>query len=158
MALLEVGRIVRPHGLKGEVVVSLSTNFLQRLEPGSVLAAERGPEEPPHELEVRSARPHQGRYLVFFAGVSSLEEAEALRGSRLLAEPIEDLKALLVHEVIGAELIDQFGISHGRITAVEANPAADLLVVEGRSYVPSNFVTEHRDGRVIVEVPEGLFD
>ena len=110
------------------------------------------------QLEVDSARPHQGRYLVRFSDVASIEDAEGLRGAVLLAEPIEDSEALLVHELIGAEVIDQFGTVHGHITGVEANPAADLLVVDGKTYVPSNFVTEHAPGRVVVDVPEGLFE
>ena len=39
MALLDVGRIVKPHGMRGEVVVELVTNRTERLEPGSVLRA-----------------------------------------------------------------------------------------------------------------------
>lgn len=158
MALLEIGRVIRPHGLKGEVVVALSTNFLERLEPGSRLVAQGGSETTDGELEVRSARPHQGRHLVLFAGITSIESAESLRGVVLKAEPISDPEALLVHELIGAELIDQFGTVRGRITAVEANPASDLLVVDGKTYVPSTFVKEHSPGRVVVEIPDGLFE
>ncbi len=158
MALLEIGRVVRPHGLKGEVVVALSTNFLQRLEPGSRLAVQFGADQPGAELKVLSARPHQGRYLVVFAGITSVEDAESLRGVVLKAEPISDPAALLVHELIGAELIDQFGTVRGRITGVEANPASDLLVVEGKTYVPTAFVRTHGPGRVVVEIPDGLFE
>jgi len=176
--LLEVGQVVKPHGLQGEVVVHLVTNRLERLAPGSRLAcrpSQRGPRArgegapggprpaapaapPPAELEVVAARPHGRTYLVRFAGVDDIDAAEALRAIVLFAEPIEDPSALFVHDLIGAEVLDAAGTSHGRVTGVEANPASDLLVVEGRWYVPLRFVVEHTAGRVVVEVPEGIFE
>jgi 16S rRNA processing protein RimM len=157
MTLLEIGKVIRPHGLRGEVVVDLVTNRLERLAPGSVLlldvpgAAERS-------LEVLSARPHQGRYLVVFKGVESREAAEELRACPLKADAASDPDELYVHQLIGAEVRDQFGTVRGLITGVEANPASDLLVVDGRYYVPARFVTAHEGSVVRVEVPEGLFD
>ncbi len=155
MALLEVGKIVRPHGLRGEVVVSLVTNRLERLAPGSRLVGSRPP-APAFSLEVLSSRPHQGRFLVTFAGVVGPDAAESLRDVLLQAESSSDPEALFVHELIGCELVDQHGTSHGPVRAIEANPASDLLVVDD-GYVPIRFVTEHAEGRVLVEVPDGLF-
>jgi 16S rRNA processing protein RimM len=155
MALLEIGQVVRPHGLSGEVVVSLVTNRLERLEPGSLLVATATGRE--FTLEVLSSRPHQRRYLVRFAGVNDHDAAEAIRGVVLHAEPLEDPEALFVHDLIGRELIDQHGISHGPVRTIQANPASDLLVVDD-GYVPMRFVTEVRDGSVVVEVPDGLFE
>jgi len=71
--LLEVGRIARPHGLRGEVVVALVTNRTERLAPGTQLtcypAARPSSPLAARTLEVRSSRPFQGRYLVEFEGV-----------------------------------------------------------------------------------------
>lgn len=159
--LLEVGRVVKPHGLRGEVVVVLVTNRLERLEPGSRLALAGtvgAAPTPDRELEVVSSRPFRDRFLVRFQGVEDLEGAEALRGGRLSAEPIEDPEALFVHELIGSEVVETNGTSRGLVTGVEANPASDLLVVEERALVPLRFVVERQPGRVVVEVPEGLFD
>lgn len=154
MALLEVGWIVRPHGLRGEVVVSLVTNRLERLEPGSRLTAMGAGAS--RELEVVRARPQQHRFLVVFAGVESREEAEALRDLALHAEAMADPDELFVHDLIGLELVDQHGDSHGPIRSVEANPASDLLVVDD-GYVPTRFVREVHGDHVIVDVPDGLF-
>ena len=90
--------------------------------------------------------------------MDDIEAAEALRGTVLLAEPIEDPEALFVHELVGAEVVEADGTSHGRVTGVEANPASDLLVVEGGGLVPLRFVVGTAAGRVVVDVPEGLFE
>ncbi|MGH9183658.1 MAG: ribosome maturation factor RimM [Acidimicrobiales bacterium] len=150
--LLEVGRVVKPHGLGGEVVVELVTHRFERLAPGSVLTTGRG------RLEVGAVRPHQGRFLVTFVGVDSREDAERLREVRLLAPPLEDPDELWVHEVIGAEVVDVAGAGHGSVVAVEANPASDLLVLEGGGLVPVHFVVEASPGRVTVDLPPGLLD
>jgi len=46
----------------------------------------------------------------------------------------------------------------GRVVSVEANPAHDLLVLDGGALVPMVFVVEQRDGVVVIDPPEGLFD
>ena len=76
----------------------------------------------------------------------------------LLAEPVEDADALFVHQLIGTTLIDQDGVEHGTVTAVQANPASDLLVVDDTYFVPIRFVTSTTPSVVYVDVPEGLFE
>ena len=44
------------------------------------------------------------------------------------------------------------------VEAVEANPASDLLVLDGERLVPLRFVVAHAPGVVTVDVPDGLFD
>lgn len=163
MALLEVARIARAHGLRGEVVVDLLTNRTERLEPGSVLTVQstRASDDPasePRTLVVSTSRPFQHRWLVSFDGVTRREEAEALHQVTLLAEPIEDPNELFVHELIGCELVDQRGDALGTVTAVEANPASDLLVIDDRFYVPARFILRRDTTHVYVDIPEGLFD
>ena len=87
--LLEVGRVVKPHGVRGEVVVDLVSNRPeQRLGEGSVLESDRGP------LEVVTSRPHQGRWIVAFAGVAVRNDADALRGATLSAEALDEDRVL----------------------------------------------------------------
>jgi 16S rRNA processing protein RimM len=151
--LLDVGRVVKPHGLGGEVVVERWSDLDDRLAPGSVLSSDVG------ELTVASSRPHQGRHLVRFEGVAGHSAAEALRGVVLRAHPVERPGTLWVHELVGAQVVDAAGRVLGTVAAVEANPASDLLVLDSGALIPLRFVTAHEAGvRVTVDVPEGLVE
>ena len=152
--LLEVGRIVKAHGIRGEVIVDLVSNRPERrLAAGSVLSSERG------DLEVRTATPHQGRWIVAFDGIPDRNAAETYRGVVLSAEPLDDEDdALWVHELVGAEVLDLAGRSYGAVEAVEANPASDLLVLSGERLVPLVFVVVKAPGRVVIDPPPGLLD
>ena len=150
--LLEVGRVAKSHGLKGEVIVRLLRDREERLAPGSVLMTAKGP-----LTVVRSAR-HQDKWRVLFEGRGDRNAADALHGTVLLAEPIDDPDALWIHELIGAELVDEAGVHIGTVQAVEANPAHDILVLDGDRLVPLTFVVDHQPGRLVVDLPEGIFD
>jgi 16S rRNA processing protein RimM len=151
--LLDVGRIARAHGLKGDVIVALWSTVPERLSPGSVFSTDQG------SVTVLSSQPQGTGYLVRLEGINSRTAAEGLRGLVLRAEPLTIEGALWAHEMIGARLIDQTGQDHGEITAMENNPASDLLVLESGALVPLRFVVDVVAGaRVLVDVPEGLFD
>ena len=125
---------------------------LADIPPGTVLKSSRGP------LKVLHSSLHQGRYIVAFEGVLTREAADELRGTVLSASPIDDPDALWVHELIGAEVVDVAGTPHGRVAAVQANPASDLLVLDNGALVPLRFVVEQKDGRVVVDPPDGLLE
>ncbi|HLI24957.1 MAG TPA: hypothetical protein VKU91_08365 [Acidimicrobiales bacterium] len=150
--------MVRPHGLGGAAVVELVTNRRERLQPGAVL---RGPEG--QTLRVESAQPLPGassrhRYLVRFEGVGDRRDAEELRGLRLLAEPLEDADAWWVHQLIGARVTSATGDYLGTVVALEANPASDLLVLDGGGLIPLRFVAERGEGWLRADVPNGLLE
>ncbi len=163
---------MKPHGLRGEVVVELLTNRLERLSPGTTLVVGEpgpaqgpgragratGPEAPVAHVVVTGSRPHGRRHLVRLVSVDGVEAAEALRGRVLLAPPLEDPSALFVHDLIGAEVVERSGKGHGRVAAVEANPASDLLVLEGGGLVPLVFVVGREDGRIVIDPPAGLLE
>lgn len=90
-----------------------------------------------------SSSPHQGRWIVAFAGVADRSGAEALRDTVLWAPPLDEPTTLWVHELVGAEVVGVEGRSHGRVEGVEANPASDLLVLDGGGLVPLCFVVSH---------------
>jgi 16S rRNA processing protein RimM len=142
----------RAHGIRGEVAVTLTTDRVERVAPGSVLwAGER-------RLEVASSRPHQGRFLVHFDGVGDRSAAEALQGAVLSAERLDDPGALWVHDLVGAEVVGTDGARLGVVAAVEANPASDLLVLDGGGLVPLTFLVSAEPGRLVVDPPAGLLD
>ena len=153
--LLEVGRIDKPHGLRGEVVVSLITPRLERLAAGSVLQTDRGP------VTVQFSRPHQHRFLVRFDRITDRDTAEGWRGVVLSAPPVLDADedTLWLHELVGAIVVDQHGRSHGTVVALLDNPASDLLELTDGRLVPLVFVVGHEPGvRIDVDVPPGLLD
>lgn len=162
-ASVEVGRVAKPQGLRGEVVVDLASNRLERTTPGSIFLSRIG------ELRVASSRKLPGRsrgfserWVLRFEGVDDRDQAERLRGLVLEAEPLEDPEALWVHDLVGSEVIDAGGSRLGRVVSVLANPASDLLELEGGGLVPLTFVTGVEPGEdaniVTVDIPEGLLE
>ncbi len=159
---LEIGRITRPHGLRGEVLVALTTTESSRLDPGSVLATGD------RILTVVRSDPHNRVWIVAFEGVATRELAEELAGSVLTAAPKDqaddgDPGALWVHELVGARVFDAAGTDRGVVVTVVANPASDLLELESGALVPLRFVVGGVEAtaegrRVQVDPPEGIFD
>jgi 16S rRNA processing protein RimM len=150
--LLEVGRIGRAHGVRGDVFVTLTTDRVERLAIGSRLkAGDRW-------LTVTAASRSNDRWRVHFEGVDDRDSAEALSRTVLAAEPIDDANALWVHQLIGAEVIEATGTSRGHCVAVIDNPAADLLELESGALVPAAFVVSVAEGVVTIDPPEGLFE
>jgi 16S rRNA processing protein RimM len=165
---LEVGRVAKPHGLAGEVIVDLTTTETSRLDPGSVLHLDDRP------LTVRRAERHQRRWIVDFAEVHDRHEAEAIAGAVLRADVRssagDDPDALWAHELIGARVVDLDGTDRGEVVALVDNPASDLLELDSGHLVPLRFVVgpvEHvadvaAEGgagrRVRIDPPTGLLD
>jgi 16S rRNA processing protein RimM len=95
---------------------------------------------------------------VAFEGHTGREAAERLRGLALRAEPFDDPDALWVHDLVGSEVVTVDGEVAGRCVAVVANPASDLLELDGGAVVPVVFVVERTPGRVVIDPPEGLLE
>jgi 16S rRNA processing protein RimM len=150
--LLEIGHIRKAHGLRGEVSVELGTDRLERIEPGARWYVRGG------WLTVASARPNQDRWLVTLAEVDDRTAAQRYTNTTIYAEPIDDPDALWVHELIGARVVGVDGTEHGRCVSVVANPASDLIELDGGALVPVAFVTDHGDDVVTIDPPPGLFD
>ena len=158
-ALLEVGRIGRAHGVRGELYVDLLTDRTERLAVGARLQAGDA------WLTVAASRLAGGRWLVSFAEIADRTAAEGYVGRHLSAEPLPergDDDGLYVHQLVGAAVVGVDGTDHGRCTGVLANPAHDILELEGGGLVPVVFVKgiegEGDARRVIIDPPEGLFD
>ncbi|MEU4368604.1 ribosome maturation factor RimM [Micromonospora chersina] len=178
--LLIVGRIGRPHGIRGEVTVEVRTDEPEaRFAPGSVLVTDPGAVAPPapgayrvpEKLTIESARWHQGRLLVAFEGVLGRDVAEALRGTLLGVDsadvaPPADPEEFLDHHLVGLAVVTPAGERLGEVARIDHAPASDLLVLrrpDGRTalipfvkaIVPEVDVP---GGRMVVELPGGLLD
>ncbi len=163
MDLLELGRVGKAHGLKGQLILSLTTDrTVERLAPGSVLFL--GPAaETAKPYVVGTAQPHQSKWLVSLVGLETRNNAESLRGHGIYGEPLSaeqlaDDDVLFVHELIGKRVVDQHGVDHGPVLSVIDNPASDLLELEGDRLVPLAFYSSHDEKVILVEVPVGLLD
>jgi 16S rRNA processing protein RimM len=181
--LLTVGRIIRAHGIRGEVLVDVRTDEpAERFAVGSVLVTDStavrrlapvpaGAWSVPAQLTVESVRPHQSRLLVVFDGVYDRTLAEDLRGVLLCVDSAEvkssdDPDEFNDHELVGLAAVDAAGQPLGEVVRVDHAPASDLLVVrrpDGRTaLVP--FVkaivpeVDLAAGRVVLTPPEGLLD
>ena len=129
---LVVGRITRPHGVRGEVSVEVRTDEPdRRFAVGSMLAtdpAEAGP------LTVASARWNTGRLLIGFDGITDRDQAESLRGIWLTLDSAQagssdDPDEFHDHELIGLTVVTVSGEPVGRVTDVR-HYGQDLLVIE----------------------------
>ncbi len=130
--MIAVGRIVRPHGRKGQVVVLSDTDFGEdRFKAGErVWRLAGGAAE---SLVIRDSRPFDGRWVVGFEGVDSIDEAETLRDFELRV-PAETRRVLgpqqyYVHELAGCRVETVDGRVVGHVDRVELGTGTPLLVV-----------------------------
>jgi 16S rRNA processing protein RimM len=127
-----VGRVGRPHGIKGDVSVEVRTDDPEgRLAPGTTVRTDPGAAGP---LTVESGRVHSGRLLLHFAGHDDRAAAERLRGVLLLAdvdpaERPEDPEEFYDHQLVGLRVETTAGEAVGELERVEHNAAQDLLVI-----------------------------
>jgi 16S rRNA processing protein RimM len=152
MTLLELGRIGKAHGLRGEITVLITSDRPERTVAGAVWLVGDRP------MTVAAIKPFQQRWIAKLEGVDSREAAEVLRGEVIYGEPIDDDDALWVHELVGATVVTPDGREWGDVVAVLSNPADDLLELADGTLVPVGFVTDGSGlpDRVVVDPPEGL--
>src|SRR5437016_5428538 len=105
-----VGRIIRAHGIRGQVIVSPETDFLEaRFRPGAELFTNRaGSVEALEKLTVTSARFQNGRPVIGVAGIGTMNDAQTLAG-RELRVPVEWLAPLpggtyYRHDLVGCRV------------------------------------------------------
>ena len=163
-----VGRIGRPHGVRGDVTVEVRTDDPDlRFVPGAVLRtdpADRGP------VTITGVHWHSGTLLLRLEGVDSRADAEAVRNTELLVDvadlpEIEDPDSYYDHQLVGLRARLPDGAVLGEVTAVR-HEAQDLLVVrtsDGDEHlipfvaaiVPS---VDLDGGFLVVDPPEGLLE
>ncbi|MCS7179492.1 MAG: ribosome maturation factor RimM [Anaerolineae bacterium] len=128
---MTVGRILRPHGVRGEVRMEILTGYPERLSLHRVFYL--GPQAQPYPVE--SIRFHQGAALIKLAGCDNRNAAETLRGL-LVQIPLEDAVPLeegeyYYFQVVGLEVFTEAGECLGRVMEVIETGANDVYVVQG---------------------------
>lgn len=152
--LLEVGRIGKPHGVRGDLFLSLTSDLVQRREVGAQLIIFDSSGK--RTLTITSSRPQQDRWVVHFEGIDDRNAAEKLTNKFLYAVPIDGAEGLWVHQLIGSEVEDTSGVSWGICTGVLNNPAHDLLELESGVLIPMPFVLSCDEGITVIDPPAGL--
>lgn len=166
--MVVVGRVVRPHGLRGQVVIASETDFgADRFAPGARVWREAG--QTASGLTVVGSHPQGDRWVVAFENVATVEEAEALRGIELRIP--EDARMVLgpdeyyLYDLVGCAVQTAEGVEVGQVQAVYTGAGgallsvnrggAEVLVPLVKAMCPEIDVVARR---ITVDPPEGLLD
>jgi 16S rRNA processing protein RimM len=129
-----VGRIARPHGVRGQVIVNPETDFVDdRFVSGATMWVRSGQGE--ESLTIASARVQNGRPVIAFEGFSSIEDVERLAGLELRV-PEDSLQALAEgmyyqHQLVGCAVETTDAVRVGEVIRVEGGAGGSLLAVRG---------------------------
>ena len=129
-----VGRIARPHGLQGQVVINPETDFVEErfAEGATVWIRSASGEE---RLTVTSLRVQNGRPIVGFDGFSRIEDVERLAGLELRVPEgaLQPLQAGRYYEyqLVGCTVETTSGQVVGTVDAVDGSAGATRLVMNG---------------------------
>ena len=162
---IAIGRIIRPHGLRGELNVEVLTDYPERFDTLEVVYL--GDAQQADIWHVAATRGHKDRVLLTLRGCEDRTSAEELRGL-LVQIPIEEAMPLpedeyYPHEIVGLDVVTADGEDLGRVSEVIFTNANEVYVVIGPSgqiLLPAIAeVIDHIDldaGQMVVRLMEGL--
>jgi 16S rRNA processing protein RimM len=167
-AWLIVGRAGKPHGVHGDLLVDIITDFPERLTDGVRFGLGDG-SEPEHFFETHRVRYHKGRWLLSVRDIRERETVEGWRGRYLYLpeQALEDLPDgyYYEHHLTGLECRTPAGEAIGRVTGLDPGEGQSRLVVRRDDreflvpYVPEIVrEVDLEGGFVIVDAPLGLLD
>ena len=163
-----VGRIARPHGLRGHVFVNVETDFPEeRFQPGAELFVKRGERVEP--LTLTAVRFQSDRPVVAFAGIESIDAVTPMAGLelRVPAERLSPLPAgtFYRHDLVGCVVETRDGRTVGPVREVEGTVEGSRLVVTGAhgdvliplaSAICTAIDTTKK--RIVIDPPDGLLE
>lgn len=130
-AFLVVGKLRHSHGLKGEILMDVITDFPERLQSGVQVYVG----EPPQLLRIRSRRTHGQGLLLSFDGYDGPEAVGELRNTLVFVStadrPPLPQGEYYHHQLIGLRVVDENGQELGRLVEIMTTPANDVYVVRG---------------------------
>lgn len=132
---VEVGRVARAHGIRGELRIKLFNASSEVLfDVPEVLIRTGG--KPDETMAVTGARAAaQGIILLSLQGVFDRTSAEQLQGATVLVSrellPDTEEGEFYVHDILGALVFDEAGQEIGKVVDYVSYPTADVLVVQG---------------------------
>ena len=127
---LAVGRLRRPHGVQGEIIMDVLTGFPQRLRSGKTVYVGENHEP----IRIASVRGHDKAMIVRFSGMTSPEEVGRLRNMNLYVKASE-LPELpegeyYHHELLGMTVVDEAGQVLGELDNILETGANDVYLVK----------------------------
>jgi 16S rRNA processing protein RimM len=167
-AWLIVGVVAKPHGVHGNLLIDIDTDFPERLDVGVRFGL--GSDDAPDEFHrVHALRYHKGQWLLSVVGIRDRDTVESWRGRRVFLpeQALEELPEgyFYEHHLVGLECRSPAGEPLGRVTGVETGGAQSRLVIrrERREFLVPWVPAIVRDvdldaGTVTVDAPAGLLD
>ncbi len=127
---LAVGLLRRPHGVRGDILFTVTTDFPERLRPGTLVFF--GDDK--REIKITRRRPHNDGILFGFEGISTPEQAARHTGKTVFVRA-EDRPPLpegeyYHHQIIGLDVFDEAGASLGVVSEILETGANDVYVVK----------------------------
>jgi 16S rRNA processing protein RimM len=163
-----VGRVLRPHGVRGEMVVAVLSDVPGRFAPGNKLLMSREEGGAAETVVVESERPHKTGVVLRLAGITSPEQVEELRGRWMEVErsevPAAPPGTYYHFELLGCRCFDG-GRELGEVVDLAEDGGGLLLIVaDGERRVPVPFVAHFlreidvAAGRIELDLPPGLIE
>ena len=167
-SMVLVGRVARPHGIRGQVAVNPETDFIdERFAPGSAFMTRVGDSE--ERLVVSTMRVQNGRPIVGFVGLERIEDVERLAGGELRV-PEDTLRELeegtfYQFQLVGCAVETITGERIGDVVRVDGGAGGSLLAIDGpRGEILIPFVVDIcvdidvEARRIRIDPPEGLLE
>jgi len=166
--LLAIARVVKPRGIKGEVTCDLLTDFPERFEGLEAVTAVMPNNGGTRELTIEEHWFQNGRLVLKFAGIESMDDAETLRDAEICVsedEAVElDEGEFFDWQLEGCQVVTAEGETIGAVTELMRTGGTEILVVKGdKEYLipfAESICTEVdiEEKKIIVDPPEGLLE
>jgi 16S rRNA processing protein RimM len=127
---LAVGTLRRSHGIRGDILLDVMTDFPERLKPGTHIFVG----DKKQALKITRRRPHSDGMLLGFEGITTVEQTAKYRAQTVYVTA-EDRPPLpdgeyYHHQIIGMSVVDETGAALGLITEIIETGANDVYVVK----------------------------
>jgi 16S rRNA processing protein RimM len=130
---LVIGKLRHPHGLRGEMLMEVITDFPERLQPGVQVFV--GEDHRP--LHLRSQRNHAKGLLVAFKGFETPESVGEFRNAMVFTATAQLPKLpegeYYHHQLIGLDVVSDEGQELGRLTEIMTTAANDIYVIHNQA-------------------------
>lgn len=168
MEMLEIGKIINTHGLRGDVKVTSWTDIPEDFENIKKAYVKKSGEE--ILLNISYVKYQKNNLIIKFKEINSIEEAETFKNLVLRAEK-SDLPPLpegvyYIADLIGCTVVDNNGEEKGKVLDVFSAGAGNVYEVQGENgkklYLPANegtiISTNIESKKITMNIPDGLED